>query len=571
MNGETLNIEICNPTNEKLVASLFNIESLDDSGGGIPVFDGSGLIYNTSGGAGNGSQMLSNQIRGSFYDTINNIIYAATANGLWVYDIDTDTGSIISTATSVIGQSLQSNDLRDVTVDIVNNTLYAIAQVAQAEIWKYDMTTNTGSRYTTSSGVSSGVNLPGTANELVFENTNNFLWVAGQSYIWRLNNANNGENVTLVVSGNAYPTTSGAQSIHYDILNNLIFVGKFADGLYRYNPVTDNGHVFNISGGAGSGSQIPANRVESQIGQNGNVLYVPTFGGGIWIYNITTDTGSIIDTSTPINGDVLPTNQVRACFWNSDDNKLYIGSFASWSYEPSSNTGFTLGAVTSGDPRQAGTTRNVYYIDGIFWDLLQTPGMWRWNEYVTPSGSPIVIQSNEANDVSYDYITRDVQQSPIEIRKIILISENSLQKYNSLAHVLNTILGSETTYDIHFSDYVNPLLPFRQIHVELEKPFVIDYEKFLQLPIEANTCVQLLFEYQQISPARLMEHLSPEKDDVLPIYYPELGITDANAGFNSEIDDKNGIVSETKKPEMNWLGPWIVLGIISILLRLKYQ
>ena len=556
MEAELLNIEICNPTDEKLVAKLFNIES---SGESIPpVFSGVGKQYTTGGGAGSGVQLPTNLIEDGFLDTVNNILYIATifTGGIWIYDIDSDIGSIIDSSTVVIGDALPSDAIFNITKDIVNNTIYVVH--GAIGVWKYNISTNTGTNYTTSSGVSSGDNLPGTPSYLTFDTTNNFLWVAGSAYIWRLNSANNGEDVTSTVSGTAYPNDN-VRSIHYNESHNLVFVGKQTKGLYRYDISADSGQIYNPSGGAGNGDQIPSNRVNFQIGENGAIIYVPT-DTGIWIYNIATDTGSIINTATIVTGDSLPSNNVITCHYSDWDGKLYVGATVTWSYNPSTNMGADLGTATSGDNRQAGASRFTIYYRGILWDALGTGGIWNWIEFIVPEFTDIVIQSEEGNQVSYDYITRDVQTSPIKISKITFTSENSLQKFNTLTHLIQTPRGGEITYQVHFSNYVNPLLPFKQIHIDLEDSLLIDYENFMQIPIEANTCIQLIMEYTQKQPIDLLEELIPgEKGDI--------------SSFSSFAQDAYDpeTVSKSIKPEFKWLPPWIAIVIFSVLLKMKQK
>ena len=553
MKKDVLNIEVCNSADLGQSIDLFNMNSVGDK----KIVDKEWIIRDLSGPITSGDPLPSLNIwSNSFLDTQRNILYVGTDAGLWIYDTVNDSGSIITTSTVINGDALPSNQVEEIDKDLVNNILFL---EANDEFYVYDIDTNTGKLYTQTSGVSSGVNLPDKVSKFSYDKTNNIAWVAGTAYLWRLDlSTNTGTDVSIVSYGDNFPSDNTITT-HYNISSGFIFIGTKASGLYRYDNASGSGLIYNTSTGVGSGLNIPDNQVNYQIGADENIIYVPTING-LWVYDILNDIGSIINTSSSISGDAMPDNNVYTVYFNNDI--LYMGFFNDvLMLNLLTNTGTNISVVTGG-VRPSNESYSIIYYNDMLYENIKTNGVWKYTEV----SSEINITSNSQSTVSYEYIVNDVQQSPIEISKIILTTDNDRQKYNSLTHIIETIAGSDVQYTVHFSNYVNPLMPFKQVHVDLEQPLLIDYEKFLRITIEANTCIQLLFEYEQQSPASLIEHLSPDEKDILPIYYEEQKDGKLIKTVSLNKSDKVAMIPE---PEFKWLPPWVVMAIISILLQFK--
>jgi len=565
MEKEVLNIEICNTADQKQVVELFSLASLDQGSTPQPdeivPGDGSGELYSFSN---------KSNTPGSYLDTVNNILYIPTSAGIYIYDIFTKSESYINTSTSVQGQSLPSNDVEYIFVDENTNTLYAASGKYG---WVYDIDNNSAYQFAETNNAN-----------LTFIIYYDDIIYFGANPIDHMSKRENGVNTNITVPANGDDVSYGTITdiiIHES--TNTLYCATAANGLYSYNIDTDTGKHF-TTGTSVNGTALPSNDTQYAIAINEDIILVPT-DSGLWLYNITTDTGSVINTGTSVNGDSLPSNLIYDIDYDITDEKIYfsLGTAGAWRYHFATNTGEIIGTATSGDNRPGGTTSTQIVTYGSVLEIFNDE-LWRWNEYIVQqgtSGSTINISSSESNGVSYDYITRGIQQSPIQISKIIFTSENSLQKYNSLTHLIETARGSEETYEVQFSNYVNPLLPFKQIHVDLEENLLIDFEKFLKIPIEANTCVQLLFQFTQKSPDQLMKHLVPDNKDVLPIYYDEDGkqipaISSGNIGefVDSTVTDSTVTErsrSEVEVPQFKWLPPWIGIAIFAVLLKIKQK
>jgi len=556
MDKGILNIEICNTADTKQDVDLFNIGSLDGQGEvsqpeEIVTGDNSGELISL--GANR------SYVGASALDKDNNVLYTYTpSSGIRVYNIFTRQSSNITTATPVNGNALPNDTIGAIFWNPQNGYIY-VSNLSN-NIWVYDPATNTGSLI-----ADQMINNPAflfVYNDIIYTGNNG----SGGDYVIKLE-AGVKTNLSNPANGDSMADQMGMAYLH--IATNTLYFSTYGDGFYSLNLTTDTGK-HHLTTTPVNGDALPSNTTKWLLSAYGDNVFIST-NAGIYIYNVATDTGTVINTGTSMSGDSLPTNIISFTDYNDYDNKLYVSgesSFFLWRYEIATNTGEVIGSVTSGTPRPNFISYQIFIYGSLI--ELSTTSMWRWDENILQpeiEGNTISIKSDSSDDISYEYIVHGVQQSPIEITKIIFTCNNSLQKYNSLTKLIDTILGVEVTYTISFADYVNPLLPFKQIHVELEEPFIIDFENFLQLPIEANTCVQLLFEYSQISPAKLMEHLAPEKKDILPIFYDEYkktGIIDNS--FNTE---KEHIIGSMIKPEFKWLPPWLVLAFFIIYLKIK--
>lgn len=524
-----INLTLTNVNSERILAQIFNVNNPTSQ-----ISVGTEKLYNTSGGAGSGDQLPSDQILYSAFNPTTNIYYGILTDfGIWAYNATTDSAVLIDNSTPVNGDPLPNDLLYDITLDVTNNILYVGHAASGGGFWKYDINTNTGFNYDSSGGVSAGDNVPSLAYTLTFDSSNNILWIAGSGYTWKLDIATNtGTELTNVASGDDFAGT--AISSYYDTDNDLFFVGTFSSGLYKYDPSDDSGLIYNTSGGAGSGDQLPDNDVRFQMTKKDNSLYVPTLGGGIWVYNIVTDFGSIINTSTVFNGDNLPDNEVYSCEYSSFTNKLYVGSDDKlWTLDFSTNTG----TIDTSTVRPVYPSWSLIYNNGQLWDSTVGGGLYRYIEFTFPTFSS---GSNEG--VTYDYIIEALKSRPIKISKIIYQSNNADQLNNILKSVYESITGSKTEYTINFRNYTDPELPYLTVHIELEEGIIADVDRFLEMYIEGNTSVNFIFEYCQV-----------ETEEII-----KSGIIESLNTSGTQISDENNDLSYLPISKSNI--PWLLLA-----------
>jgi len=104
-----------------------------------------GKIYNTLGGAGNGSQVPADAILFVFKDEVDGFLYAGSGLGLWEYNTTTDTGKTYNTSSGAAhGSQLPSNQINAFYKDAQRNILYTC--VYGFGIWQYAYISNI--RYT---------------------------------------------------------------------------------------------------------------------------------------------------------------------------------------------------------------------------------------------------------------------------------------------------------------------------------------------------------------------------------------------------------------------------------------
>ncbi len=515
---ESFKLSISNPTNSKLETNLFKVTELIE-GSSIQVTpDDRGKVFNITEGAANGTQLQSNVNDGAFYDTLNKILYVANfSGGLWIYNVETDTGSLITTLTDINGDRMPYNTVYCVKKDVANNILYVVSGI---DVWIYDIENNTGKRYSYQlPSVDSGDELPAQAGTLDF--AGNYLYVAGQTFLWRLNlTTRAGEDLSTVIFGDNYPTVGTARDLKVDSSNNLVFVSKRDDGLFSYNYSNGEGKIFNSVGGAANGQQLPNNNTGFLIAQNGDFLFVPT-EAGIWIYNIQTDTGSVINNSTVVNGDSMPNDFVNACNFSPSENKLYVGGSQDWRYDFDLDEGEILGVVQNGVSRPVGTPKYISYDSGSYWSVLGTNGIWQWVEDNQVEENPIKVTSNEEG--YYEELLGNLQSSPIAISKIFYQCDNIKQRKNAIKIVKRDQYGDSSSYMLQIMKFISPEYPYHVIPIELKNPIILDEKNFLNFEIEAQTQLNFIFEGEQLKPSDMIKrNINDEQEPAVLEVIPQI-------------------------------------------------
>jgi len=517
---DSFKLSLSNPSDTKREVGLFDVAGKAEI---QHAEDGKGILFSTAGGAANGLQMPSHAGVNEFaHDTVNNTYYIPIQfNGIFVYNAKTKTGSRINTGTAVTGDDLPSDNVTDIAIDEINNTIYA---GTTSGVWKYDIANDTGKVYNSAGGAVSGNQLPNNFSSSVeYDSLNHFLWVAGNgsSFVWRLNlNNEEGYNASANAVGEAYNGAANAQSIIVDTANNQVIVGTTMYGLWFYDIAGNSGKVYNNVGGAANGSQLPANAVKWQMAITlDGVLYVPTYSG-IWQYNIGTDTGLVINNATVFDGDLLPSNNVISCHYVAESNTMYFGLVnLVWSLNLDTNTGTKGIAHTSGDAIPVGSFVSIGYHNGVFMFATLNEGAWLFIESdITVIGINNGLDADSSG--SYESILESIRTQPIAINKIIYQSENVTQQANSIKIIGSDIDGAEKSYYINILSRLDPIHPYPVIPIELEQEVIIDHKSYIIMNVEGNTEVNLIFEGRQANSASLLtnknEILEPDVEVLEP-------------------------------------------------------
>lgn len=510
MNDDSFRLSLSNPTNDKQTIGLFDVAQNEATG---IIEDGRGIAFTATQGVENGVNLPALNGGGDFaWDTQRNIIYEPVQfEGIWVYDIDTKTGSLITTGTAVNGDALQSDNVTDVAIDMENNVIYV---ATTSGVWEYDVENNVGKVYNELGGVATGDQLPKNFNfKLTYDSNNHFVWVGGSGtgahHVWRLDIASSdGLTVSAPANGDIYNTNANTKGILIDTANNKLYVSTDLYGLWQYDPVTDTGKVFNTGGGAANGDQMPHNNTGRQIGLKGNIVYVPT-DLGVWVYDSSTDTGSIINDATVVDGDSLPVNAIASCYYDAENNRLYVGMTTHlWYLDLDTNEGFarTDGTpVNSGDKHVGGTVIKIEYFNGVLWVGTSFDGVWQYIEFSESSAIVINNDSDSGQAGSYGFILEQIKTRPIAVSKIIYQCDNEEQKSNALKIIENSVDGTGSSEFVNIIKHISPEYPYHTIHIDLEKEIILNHDSFISLDVEALTDVNLIFIGRQVTMSDLTE------------------------------------------------------------------
>lgn len=517
---DSFKLSLNNPKSTKQEIGLFDVAEQANI---TPSEDGKGILFTTVGGAENGIQMPSiGGVNGAAHDTVNNVYYIPIQfGGIYVYDAKTKTGSLIDTGTVITGTKLPTENVSDIAIDLANNIIYA---GTTSGVWKYDISNNTGKVYNNAGGAASGTQLPNDfATSVEYDSANHFLWVAGNgaSFVWRLNLANEeGYNASANAVGEAYNGAANARTIFVDTKRNQLIVGTTSHGLWFYNIAGNTGLVFNAVGGATNGTQLPSNDIKWQMDITPDgVLYVPTYSG-IWKYNINTDTGTVISDATAFNGDDLPNNSIISCYYVVETNSLHVGILNwVWVLDLDTDTGTTGIAHNTGDAIPVGSFVYISYYNRVYLYATLNNGVWI---FIEKDQTIVGVNSGitASNAGSYESIVESIKAQPIAINKIIYQCDNDVQKANSIKIVGSDINGDRKSYFINLIKHTDAIHPYPIIPIELKQDIILDHKSYIQMNVEGNTDVNLIFEGKQYNPKSLLEQneeiLEPEVEVMEP-------------------------------------------------------
>ncbi len=498
---DTIKLTVKNETTGKLRANIFKYNDKIYIPDQIVVGDKSGKLYATN------SYL---DVNHGDIDKKRNILYSGTyISAILKFDIFSETISYIGNVSN--GDNLPSSRVIAVKVDSDNNMLYAVGnKLTDGFLWVYDMNTDTGTAlYTSSTGTQK------TLHNLVIGNNGVIYLMGDQEGFYKYENGSLSLISPIPLNGTTYgyayyylagsATDINLRAMLYDSDRDIIYIATGSGIFIYYVSVNESKRIFPID--TINGQTIPSEIKSEMTLINGNI-YVPTFSG-IWVYNVDTNTGQIIDTTTLINGDPLPSNETTVCYYNDYDNKLYVSTIAGlWRYDISTNTGELLGSVASGDARPTDNSIGIFIYGSLFEIFPNTTNqIWRWNEYIVQqgSGSNSGIEIISGGGTSYSEIVEAIKTRPIEISKLIYFTQNEKQKEHNLIPVYKSPQGEKKAYQINIKKYVTPEYPFNTIHINLEKKILADFKHYIEMDIEGNTEVIITFFYRQVESADIIK------------------------------------------------------------------
>lgn len=343
-NGKYYNVSGGAETGAQLPSNTGGIEGVfvSDSGilwsasyGGVWRYDPvtrQGKLFNTTGGVepGNGPQIAHNTTLCLLVD--GDTVYAGSLlGGVWVYNDITGISQLytVTTTAGVNGSPMASNDIRSLYVD-ATGTIWMGTWAAG--VYRFNPTTNTGTRYTTTILPQNGEAVPNnrvlgiTGTEDASE-----IWFATIGGGWRLETATDTGKVFRTDNYNGLgvaPHTNVIESI--GLHAGLIFFGTNNNGLWIYNINTQTGRVLNNSNPVDSGQNLVSSTVWWIYG-NGDLVYIATATSGIYILNVTNFEGvryinTAIQNTLSRNGVNLTTNNVWSVFFDARTRTLYAGT-----------------------------------------------------------------------------------------------------------------------------------------------------------------------------------------------------------------------------------------------------
>jgi len=420
-----------------------------------------GKKFTTLGGAGAGNQLPNNDVRYIRLDRTNNVIYAATfGGGIWKYDVTTDTGSIYNAAGGAgFGNQLPHNNCNACDFDQGNLILYVAT--AGGGVWQYDVGTDTGTVWNAAYAPATGDKLP---NDICvgidIDEVNNLLWVTTTLHgAWRYNvTTDDGKKFTTLTgaaNGSQLPTDN-CLGVKADPVNSYVWIGTNGNGLWQYNTATDTGAVFNMAGGSGSGDQIAGNVVRRiAVDVTNNIIYCATLFGG-WRYDVTNDKGLRYRTTFTVNSGVtVPDNNASSVYWDNTLNIFHLGT----------NSGdWLLSTVLSA---------------GIQSDEEASGG-------------------NSTTGVTYAEITRDFAVNPVEALFLKIFVTTSQQLHNNIVIKNSNVTGGKFNRELQPLQYVNSASKTDKIiEIPLTPALIIDRNSKLTIVLEAGEEVIIIFYFKK--------------------------------------------------------------------------
>jgi hypothetical protein len=309
---------------------------------GICILDistNSGLtIIDTSYTPTEGSGLTSNIIYTITVDTLNDILYATTSNCIWKWNLITDKGWIIDeTYIPVYGDSPPSGvtynkcNIVHFRTPFNHDILYFGYETLG--FWEWDVTIDKGKRLDMTTPVVFGDKL--ISNEIyqiAVDVKSELVYVATPLGVWRWRRTNN-EGVILnagytPTTGDSYPV-GNTRTVFYDNTYNILYVGFDNNGFWVLDTQYDMGtHYSTATPFTTNGVELPSDNV-SKIYKDitNNTLYTTSLTNGTWTYNTGTGAGKIFNSISGVTyGNNLPSEIVSSFFVTGEYKLLYIGN-----------------------------------------------------------------------------------------------------------------------------------------------------------------------------------------------------------------------------------------------------
>lgn len=505
------------------------------------------------------------------YDTITAEIFNLTNVLGNTYLRVLDRGVVYNTTSGQVAP-LPDNIATCVYKDVSRNILYV--GTTSAGVWEYNLTTKVGKVYNTTGGATSGQQLQSnTITSISKDETANILVVGTDSGIWLLYSGGGGSRITTLtaVLDDALPSDNirTVQAVHF-MTSFQIYVAT-ASGVWVYTASANSGKLYNTAGGAGAGSQLPSNDVNSVFYDSVNsILYAATsliVNGGIWV--LSGGVGSIINNATVVVGDNLPSDDVYCIAKDISNNILYAGtSLGTWAYTIGTNTGKlfnTAGGAANGSQLPSNNNRSIFIdeTNNILYVGTQMSGVWEYNVdtdtgkvYNTVSGasqgsqlpnntvihiekdltrnvlyvstsaglwqyaylSNINYNGTQLRTVTYSEFVTSISTQPIIIYHLRLTCQTSnSQLWKPLMLYYNTPTG--LVKSSFYSTIKNRLATDADqtvIDIYLDKPIVFTKDNYFKFDILPSTTVFFTVYYKQLDRSGLLSEIiklrDPEED-----------------------------------------------------------
>ena len=512
---DTLSFAVTNTNvTEEETVKIFNVEEVlsGSSSGTVPVIIEEGAkSYTPAGGAVNGLEFSWGGSKDLFIDETNNILYSTTGLGIWIYDLNTETGSRIMPTTSVLGDPFPSGVCSSITKDIANNKI--IVAIDNVGIWIYDVATNTGLVKDDTTATTGDKMKSKSIYSLAYDQNNEYLYVSltQRNGFWQYKiSTDTGKNFNafdLTVTGTNIPNCS-VHEVFVDSINGKLYVscgGLVASGIWIYTPATNTGEFINALTSV-SGDALPDKTVMITR-KIENILYVGTNGEGIWVYDILLNTGTVYNTSTSVNGDILQSNDIESIYFY--DNKIYAGTnYGIWIYDAITNVGRKIirTTVIVGDslPQNQveaiylNLNNNILYIASYSAsNPVAYGGVWEFTPYSsTETETEYTTITNSDSTISYEEITRSIISEPILIYHIRLYTYDQNQIKKLFKYVEQSITGAEKTSLIPVMAYNSSKNTSGMIDIDIPGGMIIDPDKFFEYKLGPSTTVNMSFCYK---------------------------------------------------------------------------
>jgi uncharacterized protein (TIGR02145 family) len=196
-------------------------------------------------------------------------------------------------------------------------------------------------------------------------------------------------------------------------------------------------------------------------------------------------------------------------------------------------------------------------LSGVDWSnagVAHTPAFTYYNLDETLVSSQIINNNTpDSNAVNYNYVVNSLQTNPILVSRIIFQSTNPAQQYNTFKETITTIYGDSVQSVINPQNFIDPLNPNPVIVMDFNPPIEINSDEFLGLNLEAQTELNLIFEYCQTSISEIIQNQLNNNQ----IQQAQIIDTEAIIPESIQINDNNSGL----KKAIPWL--FILAGVIA--------